>query len=137
MGILTFPTSQITPKNPKTANYYASARTQNTWYTLLSVTSGTGILNRIVFTNDIAANNQLEIRITVDGVANTLASPANLIYSRALVHNNTAGSPGSNNSPFGYFYDAPIYFYTSLTVEIRHTNVSSCTFDACCDYSTI
>lgn len=137
MGLLQFPSQQIFPKSPKTASYYASGRTQNTWYTLLSVTAGTGILKRVVFMNDIATNNQMEIKITVDGVANTLASPSSLIYSRALVHNNTAGSPGSYNSPFGYMYDSPVYFYTSLTVEIRHTNVSSCTFDAICDYSLI
>lgn len=137
MAILSFPSQNIYPTKPKTASYTASARSQNTWYTLLSVTSGTGILNRIVFTNDIATNNNLEIKITVDGVSNTLSSPASLIYSRALVHVNTAGSPGSYNSPFGYYFDSPTYFYTSLTVEIRHTSASSCTFDAVCDYSMI
>ena len=137
MAILNFPSQQIIPRSPKTAAYYAASRTQNTWYTLLSVTSGTGILNRVAFTNDIASNNQMEIRITVDSVVNTLASTSNLQYSRAFVFNNAAGSPGSYNSPFAYYYDSPTYFYTSLTVEIRHTNASSCTFDAVCDYSLI
>lgn len=137
MAILNFPSLQIYPRSPKTANYYASSRTQNTWYTLLNVTSGTGILKRVVFLNDIASNNQLEIRITVDGVVNTLAAAGSLIYSRSFVHNNATGSPGSYNSPFGYYYDSPVYFYSSLTVEIRHTSASSCTFDAVCDYSLI
>ena len=137
MAIVNFPSQQIVPKTPKTAMYYSGTNTQNTWYTLLSVTAGTGVLNRIVLTSDLATNNYMEIRITVDGVASTLSSTSTLMYSRAFVFNNSAGSPGSYNSPYAYYYNSPIYFFTSLTVEIRHTYSFTSIFDAVCDYSLI
>lgn len=129
--------SLIMPTKPKTANYYGSTQTQNTWYTVLNVTNSTGIFNRIAFVTNGQSNIYLEIKITIDGLANTLTSTTSLQYSRAFVHDNTSGSPGSYNSPFGYYYDAQSYFTNSLLVEIRHTGTSSWIFDAICDYSIV
>jgi hypothetical protein len=134
MAILNFPNQQIIPRSPKTADYSNTINTSGTWYTILSVTSKSGILQRVIFGNDIDLNNNLEIRITVDGVANTLTT-SSTSKVRSIVFDNTAGSPGSYNSPYSVFYESPIYFFTSLTIEVRANGGNNRAFQAICDYS--
>lgn len=140
MAIISFPSQNIYPTKPKTANYYSNTATQNTWFTVLDVTSGTGILSRIAVTSGISGiyNSNIEIRITIDGIENNLTnSSGQNLNVRGMTHRIHSVTDYSYNGLCAFYYDTQTYFYKSLKVEIRNTNATTNIMEAITDYSIV
>lgn len=105
---------------PRTADLEQSDATQNTWYTVVNVSSGKGRLTRIsaASTHSTILNNDIEVRITIDGSA-VIHSPTLSNLARGLQHlNSTDGMRTVDiwlNSEF----------LSSMKVEVRQTRLSS------------
>lgn len=118
MPITQIPSKQVFPTQPKVANL-SQVASATTYYTVLNLTSGRGILSRVVLTtaSGISGNSNLQVRVTIDGVANTLSTSFNN-YAFGLNHSNTAGSAEAEKS-IDLFLNTN--FYNSLQVEIYTT----------------
>lgn len=114
----------ITPKQAKAASISQTGLpVSGTWYSVVAVTNSRGVLNRVVATlqGTTDYNNQyFEFRITIDGVANTITNPSGS-YARGLNHGERTTNNASATNSFDYF--TTLYFYSSLTVEVRLTTV--------------
>jgi hypothetical protein len=83
----------IQPTKAKTATLDSwgtgNSQVNNTWYTIVNVTSGTGLLSRVMASifngTTYVSNVNTQIKITVDGVSETLSNGFNaLIGANAL-----------------------------------------------------
>lgn len=87
---------------------------QNTWYTALNVASASGVLTRLSgYTGGVIA--KLEIRITIDGVAQPIIVNSNNNLSRAMRYETNK------------IIDAILFvkFKTSLLIEVRTTEATT------------
>ena len=147
MAITSLSGKAIQPTQAKTAIYdgrgTSTTATQNTWYTILNVSSGKGTFNRVsavVDTGSVATNRYTEIRITIDGVSNILTnsfSTANVYYNglRGFDHTSTATVV---MTPTGVFeYSAQLFFFQSLLVEVRQTQTGTPYIQAIIDYALV
>lgn len=100
-----------------------------TWYTLVDITSGRGILNRVRFSNVLS--NDYSIRFTIDGTATTIASVGSISDARG--DGGQQGAQGTYWSRSTYI-KLNIYFYTSAKVEIK-TDSDQTTFNSALDYA--
>lgn len=143
MPIVQFPSAQIFPTKPRTANLYQASSVQNTWYTVLTTTAGQGLLTRIVFAyeatgSSFGLNNQnMEIRITIDGIQTTITSSGLTLLARGQnlmrVYNFNAGL-----TPDTFMYNANTYFTSSLQVEVRQISAFGAIHLGCVvDYSIV
>jgi hypothetical protein len=144
MAITSLGGSFIAPTKPRTANFYQASSVQNTWYTVLASTAGTGNLSRVLFGVEPASGNTsqmnryFEIRVTIDGVQNTITGLAssNLVNrgsNQMLAYNNGAGLPIDS-----FIYKSNIYFKNSLQVEVRQTSsFAGINISAIVDYSLV
>ena len=108
MGRYSFPdpNQPIQPTKPYTAQLSQSAAVVGTYYTVMDITSGMGILNRLsMFAGGGVANNAHYFRVTVDGTAYVLNN-SQTTQARAFI-NETMRSD----------IVLPIYFKSSLKVE--------------------
>ena len=124
----------VVPKQSKTANYSNAAISASTFYTVLSATSGRGILSRVALVGYGTAftNSNLQIRITIDGVANTITGGSGL-YARGLVHNAAyTDNSGIAGNCFDYFCNTT--FTTSLQVEVMYNTTPVVALYAVVDY---
>lgn len=116
----TWNTVYIPCKKPRTANLNQVTTAQNTWYTLLNVTSGAGRLSEVVLTaiDGTVQASSLQIEITVDGQLSTITGIS--IYTVSDYGVSTTG--GTDNKAF-LLYRGDIEFTTSLLIRVRHTAV--------------
>jgi len=120
MGRYSFPTVIVQPTKPKVANLNQGTAIQDTWYTVVDVT-GVGILSKVVLTAT-ENNYRYSIKITIDGVANTItdATGALGLESLGLDHRSDTAS-NSYNPEHSIDYVCQTYFKTSLKIEIANT----------------
>lgn len=135
MGISTL-SRAITPKQPKTAGLVQTA-VAGTWYTVVSVSSNRGILNRVAASFPATSNGNniwLDMRITIDGTVNTFTSTATN-NARGYNHADVTTANGASSNSFDYFCST--YFYSSLIVEVRMSTlgVGGSTLYGVADYS--
>lgn len=137
--------SPIQPTKPRNAYLAQATPVANTYYTLLTIASGKGILSKVILghygTSTWYDNSQVTIRITVDGgTAQTFTgSSSNGGYLRGFPQGNYSAS-GANVYPVALYnlgFQSPTYFYQSLLVEIMTTTTSSGTLYGTCDYSLV
>lgn len=141
MAINSLGGTNITPTKPRTSNFYQATAASGTWYTALTSTSGRGNLARVMFANEPAGgvtqslNRYFEIRITVDGVQNTITGlPTSSLTTRGS--NQLFSTANSAGLPIDVFlYTCNIFFRSSLQVEVRQTSGSSYNISAIVDYS--
>lgn len=142
MAITSLGGTGIFPTKPRTVNFYQGSSVQNTWYTVLASTAGSGVLTRVLFGyeaasgNTSAINRYLELRLTVDGVQHTVLplTTQNLVTrgsNQMLAYTNGAGLPVDN-----FLYTANCYFRNSVQIEIRQTSAfAAIHLSAVADYS--
>lgn len=135
MPISSLNTAFIQPTKPKTVSYTNTTAAVNTYYTVLS-TTGRGLLSRITLTNAPAVENQyLNIRITIDGVQNTITG-SNVNTARAFVHmDSNSTTNGYAKNSIDYFCNC--YYKSSMTIEVMQSTYGT-TFNLFCavDYAT-
>lgn len=136
MAIISFPSQNIYPTKPKTANYRQATASSSTWYTILDVTAGTGILNRIVMTTGTTNvyNYDFEIKITIDGIENTLTAAGYQMFARGLTHRIYGVSDYTYNGDHAFYYETSTYFYKSLKIEIRSVAAVTAILESVADY---
>lgn len=142
MPIVQFPSAQIFPTIPRTANFAVGASVQNTWYTVLATTAGQGKLTRILFGYNPAVggtwgtNRFLELRLTIDGVQNTINTTFDSVIRgshQQFVYNNNGGMAIDT-----FLYVPEVYFRSSLQIEIRQTSaIAGYNLAAAADYSLV
>lgn len=149
MGITSSKGGAIQPTRAKTATYdaYGSGNSQvnNTWYTVVNVSSGTGILSRVmaaIFNGTAYVSNvNTQIKITVDGVSDTVTNGFNTSIGanalRGSEHNMGQTTTGYPLSWAVFDYQQPIYFYSSLKVEVLATTPTGFYLEAFCDYAIV
>lgn len=115
MPITSIPSKQVFPTQPKVANLNQTA-TGGVYYTVVDVTNSRGILSRAVVTTASAGmfNSNYQIRVTIDGITNTLSTSFNN-YAIGLNHTNSVGSADAEKS-LDLFFNTN--FLNSLKVEI-------------------
>lgn len=123
MPITQIPSNQVFPKQPKVFAFNNNTAVSGTWYTALNATGLRGVLSKVVLTYDGATgrNDLLEIRITIDGVVNTIGNPATSNGAGfGLNHgSNTANTYQATDS---IDYHSNINILTSILVEFRQTS---------------
>lgn len=136
----------IFPTKPKTATYYGTSIASGTYVTLLSVTSGKGLVSRIIGGSAVGGatswdgNYLFTIRITVDGTQYTVSSTTllndNANNIRGSEH--SAGATGATvpKSSNVFDYQQPFYFTQSLTVELMQ-NAGTRNVYGFIDYATV
>ena len=117
MPITSIPSNIIIPKQPKIYVYTNNSSVVNTWYTAITATGIRGILSKIGFTTDTGLNTLLEIRITIDGVINTIGNPSG--QNGALGLNHGANTSNTYQALDSIDYFSNVFFYNSLQVEFR------------------
>jgi hypothetical protein len=117
MPITSIPSKQVFPTQPKVYNFSQGASVSGTWYTAINATGIRGILSKATMTIDGATgrNDLMEIRITIDGIANTIGINN---ASMGLNHGgNTSGNTYQALDSLDYFSNA--IFTNSILVEFR------------------
>jgi hypothetical protein len=139
----------IQPTKAKTATLDSwgtgNSQVNNTWYTIVNVTSGTGLLSRVMASifngTTYVSNVNTQIKITVDGVSETLSNGFNaLIGANALrgsEHNMGQTTTGYALSWAVFDYQQPVYFYSSLKVEVLATTPTGFYIEAFVDYAIV
>ena len=125
MAISGFPTiTSINPTSPKLINANQSTVVQNTYYTLLNVTSGSGLVSGIRVGN---GNININVRITVDGGTAEVFSLAKPAADAILTNATTA-----------YIHTLNTLFYFKKSVLIEFANTSNTTnFDVIIEYALV
>lgn len=119
----------IFPTKAYSAVYYNASPSNNTYYTALNI-SGKGVLNKANFVSyGSTAANSLQMKITIDGVAYEFP-----MTTRGDSRDFAAVSAGASG---GYSYNGPIYFNTSIKVEVKQPSGSMTTMEAVCDYALV
>lgn len=121
----------IQPTKAQIADLIQSNGVSGTYYTLLNVISGKGILSRLsMFANGVT-NNYLYFKITVDGGTSIVINPPNSSM-RALAQK-SSGILGNLLLDFV----SNIYFNSSIKIEVMQNTGSNQTIEASADYSLI
>lgn len=128
MGISIYPWDTTPhPKIPGMAEIVQEAQ-QNTWYTLLNITSGKGILTNVAMTNnDSIPVSNYNIKITIDGTATEINPSLSSQFS-------LSDQPDSS-SQYRIHFNCHIYFYNSCKIEILNEYVSTTSVTASTFYS--
>ena len=108
----------ISPTKPSFSALSQDTTSQNTWYTVVNVVSGKGILSHCALATQLDGNQNAEIRITVDSVVHVI-SPSASNWSSAIFRDSGNGRPDKS---IDYF--AHCFFKESMKVEIRHVQAS-------------
>ncbi|MTV47773.1 hypothetical protein GJ688_02090 [Heliobacillus mobilis] len=117
----------IQPNVPMTARVQQTTAIQNTYYTILDVQNGKGMLNRVsVYLSSSIAGRYAQLKITVDGKAP--------LYISTPTGN---GSITYSDSQTRMEYIGPIYFKSSLKVEVTCTSTGTPTIEATADYALV
>jgi hypothetical protein len=124
----------VGPVNPRTfggADFSQASPTVGQWYTVVNI-SGKGILQRVSGQHNVYTNQNIQLRITIDGTPVAPSAFANSIYSRGFSLLNT----GSYVNRY-YSYDVIFRtkFNSSLKVEILTNVNSSNNLDCSVDYA--
>jgi hypothetical protein len=147
MAITSLSGKAIQPTQAKTAILdqfnTSTVATQNTWYTVLNVSSAKGTFNRvsaaIYASGSFNWNRYTEVRITIDGVANSITNTfatGNNYFNGLRGFDHTSGTPAAN-AGLVFEYNSTLYFNQSLVVEVRQTLLTSCNIQALVDYALI
>lgn len=108
---------------PRVAAVTIDNPTLNTWYTVLNIASGSGVLNRVAGIHSAQTSDKFDFRITVDGVASTVD------------HNIADIITGFSDNSRRMDIVPRVKFNSSLKVEIRATIEGSFSLDAFADYA--
>lgn len=123
MPITSIPSNIVIPKQPKIFIFENNSAVSGTWYTAISSTNVRGIISKLTLTinlNTPAANQYLEMRITIDGVVNTFGNPTTNMGALGLVHNYLTTEYHAHQS---IDYYCNITFTNSILVEFRKISV--------------
>lgn len=131
MGINVFPQSAgIKAQKYNRAGIAQSSAAQNALYTVVNVTSGTGVLNTINFYH--AANlDRLSVTFTVDGVATSV------VGVDSVSGGGTAVSARDTNQGYYTSVNVNLTFYTSLKIEISNNNASAANIGCFAQYNLV
>jgi len=121
MPITQIPSNIVIPKQPKIYTFLQSTAGTGTWYTAISATGIRGILSKSTMTIDGASssNSAIEMRITIDGVINTIGVVGGNNSSTGLNHNGYTSNTYVASDSIDYF--ANVTFLNSITVEFRQS----------------
>lgn len=112
MPITQIPSNFLVTKQPKIFVLSQNSPVSGTYYTALD-TTGRGKISKIIITNDTTTNNNLYIRVTIDGVVNSFSSPTNN-PSVGLMHSTTAAAGAGQSidyySDINYLYSCKVEF---------------------------
>lgn len=132
MAIVNFPDKAIYPKQPKIFVYNNNTASSGTYYTSLNLTATRGKINKITLTASSGTaiyNSNLNIRVTIDGVVNTIGVPS-ANYSVGLQHDTSYPAYQS----IDYFVD--VLFYSSILIEFMHNNGGTANLQGNITYAT-
>lgn len=135
MAIINFPSKDVFTKQAKIFVYNNNTATSGTYYTTLNSTGAKGRLSKITLVYGSASvfNNNLTIRVTIDGVANSVGIPSTNV-SVGLMHSGTSGGTIYNPSQsIDYFCD--IVFYNSVLVEFMQNAAGTYAIEGSIMYS--
>ena len=108
----------VAPTIPRHAEYYNATATTSTYYTLLDITEGKGILSKVICAADAssASTAELDIKVTIDGVLTTFSPTTNSIYGLSDMTYNEFSTDSCV-----FRWDGITNFYSSLKIEVQHT----------------
>lgn len=135
MGITNFPDKDIYTRQPKIYVYNNNTAVSGTYYTTVNSTGVRGKITKISLTcNTATSNSVLNIRITIDGVANSIGIPSQN-YSVGYQHtSNSASTAYQAVQSIDYFCD--IIFYSSCVIEFMQNGGTNLVLDGSIMYST-
>lgn len=119
----------IQPTKPKAVDFDIISATASTWYTIIDVTSGKGILSRLSYlavSNDIPIDN-VRLRLTIDGTVQTIT----------LTRNAARGFGYSSSSAICCDYVFHTFFTSSMKIEVMHTHTAAGSLRAVVDYNLV
>lgn len=134
MGIVNFPDRTIYTKQPKIYVYNNNTAVSGTYYTTVNATNTRGKITKISLTTPSNySNNILNIRVTIDGVINSIGIPS-VNYSVGLTHATTSGATSYQAyQTIDYFCD--VVFYSSCVVELMQNSGASIQLEGSIMYS--
>lgn len=127
MPFISVPANFITTK-PRVASLQQLSAVSTTYYTVLDATGAGRLTYANIYADTFITATNMNIRITIDGVANTLQAPLHAPVGYLA-------SSGLNANKFDYFTD--IQFNTTLKVEIMQNTGSAANIYGAVHYSLI
>ncbi len=124
--------SVIQPTKPRNAEFSAATITANTWYTVLDITSGQGILSRLSGYTNMNGNHNFDFEITIDGVIQNTTKPTYSSCSRGIAALTSSITADMSQH---YFFNA--YFKSNLRIRMRHSTAMSTSISASVDYTLV
>lgn len=123
-------------KKPRAADLYQASAAQNTYYTLLNLTSTSGKLHRITVSLLGWDNQYINIRTTIDGIANVMNTGLALAtQARGFAHNIYGSDQFASYRSYDTFLD--VTFNSSLKIEVMQSNSNATALAASADYSIV
>ena len=118
----------IQPTKPKTVDLTNSSAAASTWYTVINVTSGKGILSRLSCSTTTMGIpiDKVTLRLTIDGTVQTIT-----------LSNNSARGFGEESSSFNYDCVFHTFFTASMKIEVMHTHTAAGFLYAVVDYNLV
>lgn len=105
----------IQPTKPKTADFANNSAAPSTWYTVVDVTSGKGILSRFSSATTSILMDKVTLRLTIDGTVQTIT----LSYNKAREFGDTI------TNTYDYDFVFHTFFTSSMKIEVMHTDTST------------
>lgn len=154
MPIVQFPDRNVFPNKPRTTHFTQLLSASSTYYTVLNITSGRGIINRILMLADRGGNpNYVEItnlflRITIDNdsayVVNcTTTEVGSFLRGRFNgtgygfnVGSTTSNLMNLNVNSRSLLYVPNCFYRNNVLIEVMQNNANNYTLSALVDYST-
>lgn len=116
----------IQPTKPKAVDFGTTSAAASTWYTVINVTSGKGILSRLSYKTITIPIDKVTLRLTIDGTVQTIT-----------LLGNAARGFGEESSGTSFDYVFHTFFTASMKIEVMHTDTAAGSMWAVVDYNLV